>query len=146
MAAQEMTDALKHPHPDVHFATIGNDIISSVATLAETFTRNFKKPAATNGPPELQETTANKRQNSQPQPKIKSPTKQNHQQTSRTNVNQAFENVKQPPRVVKPATRPAAASRVQAKTHQFSPRNLPEFFWTSVALIVQLRLAKNIGQ
>jgi hypothetical protein len=42
MAAQDMTDALKHPHPNVPFATIGNDTISALATLAEIFTRKFK--------------------------------------------------------------------------------------------------------
>jgi hypothetical protein len=68
MAAQYMTDALKHPHPDVTFATIGDDTISALATLAEIFTRKFKKPEATNGPPALQKTAANKRQNSQPRP------------------------------------------------------------------------------
>jgi hypothetical protein len=34
MAAQDMTDALKHPHTDVPFATIGDDTISVLATLA----------------------------------------------------------------------------------------------------------------
>jgi hypothetical protein len=43
MAAQDMTDALKHPHPDVHFTTIGDDTISALANLAEIFTRKFKK-------------------------------------------------------------------------------------------------------
>jgi hypothetical protein len=43
MAAQYMTDALKYPHPDVPFATIGDDTISALATLAEIFTKKFKK-------------------------------------------------------------------------------------------------------
>jgi hypothetical protein len=51
MAAQDMTDALKHPHPDVPFATIGEDTITALATLSEIFTRKFKKPEATNIPP-----------------------------------------------------------------------------------------------
>jgi hypothetical protein len=42
IAAQDMTDALKHPHPDVPFTTIGDDTISALATLAENFTRKFK--------------------------------------------------------------------------------------------------------
>jgi hypothetical protein len=128
MADRDMTDALKHPHRDVPFSTIGEDTMSALTTLAEIFTRKLKKPEATNGPPALQKTAANKRQNSQPQPEITSPIKQNHQQTSRTNVNQALENVQQPPRVVTPATRPAAPPRVQARTHQLSPRNLSQDF------------------
>jgi hypothetical protein len=43
MTAQDMTDALKHPHPKVPFATIGDDTISDLATSAELFTRKFKK-------------------------------------------------------------------------------------------------------
>jgi hypothetical protein len=75
MAAQDMTDALKHPHTYVPFATIGEDTISDLATLAEIFTRKLKKPEATNGPPAPQENTANKRQNSQPQTELTSPIK-----------------------------------------------------------------------
>jgi hypothetical protein len=60
MAAQDMTDALKHPHQDVPFATIGDETISALATLAEFFTRKFKKLEATNGPPSLQKTATNK--------------------------------------------------------------------------------------
>jgi hypothetical protein len=92
------------------------------------FTRKFKKLEATNGPPAPQKTAANKRQNSQPQIELTSPIKQNHQQTSRTNVNQAFKNVQQPPRVVTPVTRPAAPPRVQARMHHLSPQNLSRDF------------------
>jgi hypothetical protein len=35
VAAQDMADALKHPHQDVPFATIGDDTISALETLAE---------------------------------------------------------------------------------------------------------------
>jgi hypothetical protein len=69
MAAQDMTDVLKHPHPDVPFVTIGDDTISALATLVEIFTRKFKTPEATNGPPAPQklqltnDKTINHRQN-----------------------------------------------------------------------------------
>jgi hypothetical protein len=43
MAAQDMTDAFKHPHPDVPFATIGDDTIVALEKLSEIFTRKFKK-------------------------------------------------------------------------------------------------------
>jgi hypothetical protein len=146
MAAQYMTDALKHPHPNFPFATIGDDTISALATLAKIFTRKFKKPEATNVPPAPQKTAANKRQDSQPQTVLTSPIRQKHQKTSRTNVSQALENVQQPPRVVTPATRPVSPPRVQERKHQLSPRNLSRIFWTTVALIMQLHLVKTIGQ
>jgi hypothetical protein len=48
MAAQDMTDALKHAHPDVPFDTIGYDTVTALATLSEIFTGNFTKPEANN--------------------------------------------------------------------------------------------------
>jgi hypothetical protein len=50
MAAQDMTDALKHPHPDVPFATIGDDTITALVTLLDIFTRKLTKPKANNVP------------------------------------------------------------------------------------------------
>jgi hypothetical protein len=35
--AHDMTDALKHPHPDVHFSTIGDDTITVLTTLSAIF-------------------------------------------------------------------------------------------------------------
>jgi hypothetical protein len=46
MAAQYMTGALKKTHPDVPFATIGDDTISALATLADIFKKKFKKTDA----------------------------------------------------------------------------------------------------
>jgi hypothetical protein len=42
MAAQDMKDALKHPHPEFPFATIGDDTITAFTTLSEIFTTKFK--------------------------------------------------------------------------------------------------------
>jgi hypothetical protein len=124
MAAQDMADSLIHPHPDVPFATIGDDTITALATLSEIFTRKLKKPEANNVPPSQQKTVSNKLQDSELQPVITSPIRHNNQSRTETNANQTFENVQQPPRVVTPATRRAAPPRVQARPHQLSPRNL----------------------
>jgi hypothetical protein len=43
MAANDMADALKHPHPDVHFNTVGDDTISALITLAAIFKRKYNK-------------------------------------------------------------------------------------------------------
>jgi hypothetical protein len=59
MAAQDMTDALKKPHPDGPFATIGYDTISALATLADIFTRKFKNKVA----PEIPQATVNAAEN-----------------------------------------------------------------------------------
>jgi hypothetical protein len=37
MAAKDMTDALQHPHPEVPFASVGDDTISDLADLAAIF-------------------------------------------------------------------------------------------------------------
>jgi hypothetical protein len=34
MAAQDMTNTLKHPHPDIPFATIGDDRISALVNTS----------------------------------------------------------------------------------------------------------------
>jgi hypothetical protein len=43
MAANDMADALKHPHPDVPFNTVGDDTISALTTLAAIFKRKHNK-------------------------------------------------------------------------------------------------------
>jgi hypothetical protein len=50
MAAQDMTDALKHPHSDVPFAIIGDETIMALTTLATIFKNKFKKPLAPEAP------------------------------------------------------------------------------------------------
>jgi hypothetical protein len=145
MAAQDMTDSLKHPHPNFPFATIGDDTISALATLAEIFTRKFKKPEATNGPPAMQETAANKRQNSQPQPEIMSqknftskhiePTSTRHSKTC--NNLQGWSHPQQGLQHL---------LGCQQGLTNYLRETFPGTFWTSVALIVQLRLVKSIGQ
>jgi hypothetical protein len=50
MAAQDITDALKHPHPDVSFATIGDYTITSLTTFSDIFTRKFTEPEENNVP------------------------------------------------------------------------------------------------
>jgi hypothetical protein len=52
MAAQDMTDALKHPHTYVQFTTIGDDTIAALEKLSEIFTRKFKKQEKPDPTPE----------------------------------------------------------------------------------------------
>jgi hypothetical protein len=124
MAARDMIDALKHSHPDVPFATIGDDTITSLSTSSEIFTGKFKIPESTNIPPASQKNASNKRQDSEPQPVITSPNRHTHQPITETNGNQTFENVQQPPRVVTPAIRRVAPPRVPSRTHKLSLRSL----------------------
>jgi hypothetical protein len=128
MAAQDMTDALKHPHPDIPFATIGDDTISALATLAEIFTRKFKKAEAPVIPPAPSKSTANKPPQSQVQPTLTSPLKCQYQTISQIHVIPASQNAPQPPRAVTPATRNEEPPRVPTGARQLSPRNLSQDF------------------
>jgi hypothetical protein len=64
---------LKHSHPDVPFAIIGDDIISALATLADIFTRKFKKSEAPEIPLAPIKAAANKQPESRVQPTLTSP-------------------------------------------------------------------------
>jgi hypothetical protein len=44
MAAKYMTKALKHPHPEVPFAHVGDDTITALTQLAGIFKNKFQKP------------------------------------------------------------------------------------------------------
>jgi hypothetical protein len=79
MASQDMTDALKHPHPGVHFATIGDDTISALATLVEIFTREFKKTEVPVMPLVPIKAAANKQPQAHVQPTLTSPLKRQYQ-------------------------------------------------------------------
>jgi hypothetical protein len=77
MTAHNMTDALKHPHPDVPFSTIGDGTITALTTLEAIFKKMFKKPLA----PEIIESPIKAAESKRPsvliQPVITSPVKQN---------------------------------------------------------------------
>jgi hypothetical protein len=44
MAANDMTDALQNPHPEVPFASVGNDTISALMDLAAIFKLKLRQP------------------------------------------------------------------------------------------------------
>jgi hypothetical protein len=51
MTAQDKTDALKQPNPNVPFATIEDDTISALATLTDTFThKKVQKDSSSRNP------------------------------------------------------------------------------------------------
>jgi hypothetical protein len=89
MAAHDMTDALKHPHPDVPFSQIGDEKIRALTTLAAIFKNKFKKHLA----PVIIDSPIKAAENKRPavliQPIITSPTKHHYQTISQTEVNQA---------------------------------------------------------
>jgi hypothetical protein len=131
MNVNDMTDALKHLHPDFPFAQVGDDTITALSQLAAIFKTKFQKPLA----PELVQAPIKAAEKEQPaalvQPILISPMKHKYQTRSQrsTNVNQS-RNSPLLSRVVTPATRHVASLRVPARTHNLSPRNLSQDdFW-----------------
>jgi hypothetical protein len=131
MAANDITDALKHAHPDFPFAKVGDDTITALSQLAAIFKNNFQKPLA----PELVQAPIQAAENKQPaalaQPILTSPMKHNYQTRSQrpANVSQS-RNSPLLLRLVTPVARHAASPRVPARTHHLSPRNLSQDdFW-----------------
>jgi hypothetical protein len=132
MAANDTTDALKHPYPDVPFSAIGDDTITALSQLATIFKNDFQKPSA----PELLRARVKATDNKQPstlaQPILTSPMKHNYQtrsqQASPTYPANVIESHNSPllPRVVIPAVRSAAPPRVPARAHNLSARNLSQ--------------------
>jgi hypothetical protein len=128
MASQDMTDALKHPHPDAPFATIGYDTISALATLADIFTRKFKKADAPEIPLAPVKTAANKQPEARVHPTLTSPLKHQYQTRFQKQVSQEAHKSPQHPRVVTPATRNKSPLRVPTGARHVFPRNLSQDF------------------
>jgi hypothetical protein len=136
MAANDMADALKHPHPDVPFNTVGEDTISALTTLAAIFKRKYNKIPAQHLIDSPIKAAENKRPAVLIQPVPASPSKHTYQTISQTQVNTVPAHVSesrdssQLPRVVTPATRIAAPPRLPARARNLSPRNLSQGdFW-----------------
>jgi hypothetical protein len=82
MAANDITDALKHPHQDVTFAQVGDDTMTALSQLATIFKDKFQKPSA----PELIQSPVKAAENKKPsalvQPIVIPPMKHNYQTRS----------------------------------------------------------------
>jgi hypothetical protein len=79
MAANDMTDALKHHHPDGPFNPVGDDTINALTLLSAIFKNKYNKPPA----PELIDSPLKAAENKRPavliQPMLTSPVKHTYQ-------------------------------------------------------------------
>jgi hypothetical protein len=127
MASKDMTDALKNPHPEVPFASVGDDTILALTELAATFKLKLRQPtypAPQAVPPQVSQQPILVASSTQilnlPMP-IKRQTK------SQTTIHtQDFPNVPLPPRVITPNTLRASPLRVPTRSRRLSPRNLSQ--------------------
>jgi hypothetical protein len=136
MAANDMTDALNYTHPDVPFATVGDDTITALSQLATIFKNKFQKPLAQERVQAPVKAAENKQPAALIQPILTSPIKHTYQTRSQHTSPIHPENTSQShnspllPRVVTPVVRNAAYPRVPARTHNLSPRILSQHdFW-----------------
>jgi hypothetical protein len=87
MAANDTTNALKHPHPEVPFAHVGDDTITALTQLAEIFKNKFSKlksPELSHSPIKAAE---NKRPSALTHPILTSPMQHKYQTGSQTTIN-----------------------------------------------------------
>jgi hypothetical protein len=127
MAAKDMTDDLRNPHPAGPFASVGDDTIAALTDLAAIFKLKLHQapsPATQASPAALVQrpsliTASNQILNS-PMP----PRRQTRSQT--TIHTQDIPNVPSPPRVVTPRTIRKSPPRVPTGAQRLSPCNLSQ--------------------
>jgi hypothetical protein len=127
MEVKDMMDALKNPHPEVPFASVGDDTISALADLAAIFKLKLQKsPSPTPQavpPPIFQRPFLSESSNQI----LKSPMPISRQTRSQTiSHTQDIPNVPLPPRVVTPRTLRPSPPRVPTRSRRLSPRNLSQ--------------------
>jgi hypothetical protein len=105
MAAKDITDALQNPHPEVPFASVGDDTISALADLAAIFKLKLKQtpsPTPQAVPPQVSQRPCLDESSNQI---LNSPMPTTRQTRSQTTIHtQDIPYVPLPPRVVTPRT------------------------------------------
>jgi hypothetical protein len=127
MAAKDMTDALQNPHPEVPFASVGDDTIIALTDLAAIFKlklRQTPSPAPQAAPPKVFPHPSLAPSSDQI---LNSPMPIARQTRSQTTIHtQDIPNVPLPPRVVTPRTLRQSPPRVTTRSQSLSPRNLSQ--------------------
>jgi hypothetical protein len=126
MDAEDMTDALQNPHPEVPFAWIGDDTISALAELAAIFKLKLRTPPPTLPAPAPKVTQRPCLAESS-SPILASPMPLPRKTRLQTTIHtQDIANAPLPPRVVTPRTLNPSPPRVPTRSQRLSPRNLSQ--------------------
>jgi hypothetical protein len=122
-----MMDALQNPHPDVPFASVGDDTIQSIKDLAAIFKLKLQQapsPMTPAGPAKGVPRSSLILSSTQI---LNSPTLNRRQTRSQTTIHtKNIPNVPLPPRVVTPRTLRPSPPRVPPGSQRLSPRNLSQ--------------------
>jgi hypothetical protein len=127
MAANDMSNALQHPHPEVPFTHIGDDTISALTALAEIFKLKFEKnhiPIIPAPPARVTQRTCPAKSSN---PILTSPVHPPRQKRSQTTIH-ARDKTNAPllPRVVTPMSSKPSPPRVPRRSQNLAPRNLSQ--------------------
>jgi hypothetical protein len=145
MTANDMTNALKNPHPDVPFDHVRDDTISALTQLVEIFKNKFQKLKS----PELSSSPIKAAENKRPpaltHPILSSPQQHKYQMRSHTTIDTGnASNMPLLPRVITPTTSQAASPRVPTRSQNLSPKKLAQYdFWSMHTANVAIALGKN---
>jgi hypothetical protein len=127
IAAKDMTDAFQNPHPDVPFASVGDDTVAALMALAAIFKLKLKQdpsPATHASPATLVQRPSLIPSSNQI---LNSPMPLRRQTRSQTTIHtQDIPNVPSPPRVVTPLIIRQSPPRVPTRSQRLSPRNLSQ--------------------
>jgi hypothetical protein len=127
MAAKDMTDALQNPHPEVPFASVGDDTISALTDLAAIFKLKLRQTpslAPQAAPPKVFQHPSLALSSNQ---LLNSPMPIARQTRSQTTIHtQDIPNVPLPPRVFTPRTLRQSPPRVPTSSQRLSPRKLSQ--------------------
>jgi hypothetical protein len=127
MAAKDMTDAFQNTHPDVPFASVGDDTIKALADLAAIFKVKLQQAPSLATP--ASPATLAQRPSLIPLSThiLSSPMPDKRQTRSQTTTHtQDIPDVPLPPRVVTPRTLRHSPPRAPTSSRRLSPRNLSQ--------------------
>jgi hypothetical protein len=127
MAAKDMTDAFQNPHPEVPFASVGDDTLKALADLAAIFKLKLQQAPSlvTQAPP----ATVIQRPSLIPLPTLisNSPMTDRRQRRSQTTIHTPdIPDRPLPPRVVTPRTLRHSPPRVPTGSLELTPHNMSQ--------------------
>jgi hypothetical protein len=126
-AANDMSNALQNPHPEVPFTHVGNNTISALTALAEIFKlkfQNFHIPILPAPPAKVTQRTCLAESSN---PILSSPTPPPRQTRSQTTIHaREITNAPLLPRVVTPMMSQPSPPRVKRRSQNLAPRNLSQ--------------------
>jgi hypothetical protein len=127
MAAKDMTDAFQNPHPDVPFASVGDDTIKDLTSLAEIFKLKLQHAPSLATPASPAKVVQRPSLIPSSTQILNSPMPNRRQTRSQTTIHtQDIPNMPLPPRVVTPQTLRHSPPRVPTGSRRLSPRNLSQ--------------------